>query len=164
MVGARSRAGVGPAFVAAGVALALAGARSRIQQAVDRMLFGDRRDPLAALSRLGDRLGGALDTDEILPAIVESVRAALRLPYAEVRLAGDTDPASRSGTAPAHTEELPLVHAGDRVGTLVVGLRPGERSLSPTDARVLTAFARQAGVARTGCRSPWSCGARASGW
>ncbi len=150
VVGARSTAGVGPALVAAGVALALAGARSRIQQAVDRMLYGDRRDPLAALSRLGDRLGGALDTDEVLPAIVESVRAALRLPYAEVRLAGDTDPASRSGTAPAHTEELPLVHAGDRVGTLVVGLRPGERSLSPTDARVLTAFARQAGVAAHG--------------
>ena len=147
VVGARSAAGAGPALVAAAVALAMASARARLQRAVDRLLYGDRRDPLAALTRLGDRLGGALDTDDVLPAIVQSVRAGLRLPYAEVRLSGDDAPAYSSGAAPGLTASLPLVHAGDGVGTLVVGLRAGERALAPADARVLAAFAAQAGVA-----------------
>ena len=45
------------------------------------------------------------------------------------------------------TEELPLLHQGAPVGTLVLGVRPGESTFSPADRRLLGDLARQAGVA-----------------
>lgn len=143
-------AGVGPALVAAVTALLLAGARHRVQQAVDRLLYGRRSDPLAALASFGDRLAQALDADAVLPAIVDTVRTTLRLPYAAVRLADEETAAYASGPAPSDTVEFPLAYAGERVGVLVVGPRRGEQALSIEDRLLLEAFARQAGVAAHG--------------
>jgi signal transduction histidine kinase len=152
LVGTGFDAGAGPALAAAMAALLLATARQQIQHGVDRLLYGERRDPLEALTGLGERLGRVLDTDAVLPAVVEAVRQSLRLPYAAVQLDGESAPAYCSGEVGTTTQEFQLAHAGDRVGTLVVGLRRGESMLSPADSRLLAAFARQAGVAAHGVR------------
>jgi signal transduction histidine kinase len=152
LLGSRTEAGVGPAVVAAVVALLLAGVRQRVQRFVDHLLYGERSDPLEALTELGERLNQALDADDVLPAVVETVRQTLRLPYAAVQLADEDGPACESGERPGRTTEFPLAHAGTRVGTLVVGLRRGESAVTPADARLLEAFARQAGVAAHGVR------------
>jgi signal transduction histidine kinase len=128
------------------VAVLFAPARARLQRAVDRLLYGRRREPYAALSQLGERLEGTLAPDAVLPAIVSAVRDALRLPYAAIRLTDDT-PAVASGERARATEELPLLHHGVPVGTLVLGVRPGESGFSPADRRLLADLARQAGVA-----------------
>ncbi|GIH26891.1 hypothetical protein Aph01nite_52010 [Acrocarpospora phusangensis] len=144
---------IGPALVAAVVALALAAGRERVQRAVDRLLYGER-DPLGMLTALGDRLGQAIDADAVLPAVVETVRQTLRLPYAAVELESG-EPACASGKRPDEPDELvrfPLAHAGERIGELVVAPRPGERALGAADTRLLGAFARQAGVAAHGVR------------
>jgi two-component system, NarL family, sensor kinase len=151
-LGVRTEAGFGPAIVAAVAALLLAGARQRLQRVVDHVLYGERRDPLRALTDLGEHLGRALDADAVLPAVVDAVRDTLRLPYAAVQLTGEDRPACESGEAPAHTAEFPLSHAGAQIGVLVVGLRRGETALSAADARLLGVFARQAGVAAHGVR------------
>jgi two-component system, NarL family, sensor kinase len=151
--GVRAGAGLGPALVAAVAALALAGGRQRLQRTVDRLLYGERSDPLGALTALGERLDRALDADAVLPAVVDAVRRTLRLPYAAVQLAGEDAPACSAGDPPARRAEFRLTHAGVHVGTLVVGLRRGEVSLDPQDHEVLTAFARQAGVAAHGVRA-----------
>ena len=151
-LGVRTEAGVGPAIVAAVAALLLAGARQWLQRVVDHVLYGERRDPLRALTELGEHLGRALDADAVLPAVVDAVRDTLRLPYAAVQLTGEDRPACESGEPPAYTAEFPLSHAGAQIGVLVVGLRRGETSLSAVDARLLGAFARQAGVAAHGVR------------
>jgi signal transduction histidine kinase len=153
LVGASSDAGLFPAVVTAVVALLLATGRQRLQRWVDRAMYGQRSDPMAALAALGERLGGAVDDDQVLPAIVEGVRSTLRLPYAEVRLVGETGPAATSGDRPDHTRSFELDHAGERVGVLEVGVRRGEQMLSPADERLLEAFARQAGVAAHGVRA-----------
>jgi len=153
LLGSRSDAGLGPAVIAAVAAMLLAGARRRLQAVVDRLMYGERRDPMSALTTLGDRLSAALDTDEVLPATVEGVRTALNLPYAEVRLAGEDSPAFTSGTQPDHLATFALNHAGEEVGALVVGLRRGEQQLAASDRRLLEAFARQAGVAAHGVRA-----------
>ena len=153
LLGAGSDVGVGPAVVSALVALLLAGGRHRLQALVDRVMYGESRDPLSALTSLGERLGGAVDTDEVLPVTVESVRRTLNLPYAEVRLAGESDVASASGTRPERTADFPLRHAGVENGVLVVGLRRGEHALPDRDARLLEAFASQAAVAVHGVRA-----------
>ncbi len=150
LLGSQSDAGLVPALVAAVAALLLAGARRRLQAFVDRLMYGDRRDPMSALTTLGDRLSSALDADEVLPATVEAIRSGLNLPYAEVSLAGEDGPAFASGTPPERVAEFRLNHAGEDVGLLVVGLRRGEQDLARSDVRLLEAFARQAGVAAHG--------------
>jgi signal transduction histidine kinase len=128
------------------VAVLFAPARARLQRAVDRLLYGRRNEPYAALAQLGERLEGTLAPDAVLPAIVSAVREALRLPYVAVRLADDAAPVT-AGEPVTATETLPLVHQGAPVGSLVLGLRPGEAGFSPADRRLLADLARQAGVA-----------------
>jgi signal transduction histidine kinase len=128
------------------VAVLFAPARDRLQRAVDRLLYGRRREPYAALAQLGERLEGTLAPEAVLPAIVTTVREALRLPYAAIVLGGDAPPVT-SGEPGRATEELPLLHHGAPVGTLVLGVRPGESGFSAADRRLLADLARQAGVA-----------------
>lgn len=128
------------------VAVLFAPARVRVQRAVDRLLYGRRNEPYAALAQLGERLEGTLAPDAVLPAIVSTVREALRLPYAAIRLADDAAPVT-AGAPVTATETLPLAHHGVPVGSLVLGLRPGESGFTPADRRLLADLARQAGVA-----------------
>lgn len=92
---------------------------------VDEMLFGLRPDPLGAASAVVGAVG-----DQPLPAL-RAIRAALALPYAELRVAGET--LAASGTESTHTRTLDL----DGLGELVVGLRPGDLRFSPGDEHVL---------------------------
>ena len=139
-------------LVAAGiVAVLFAPARDRLQRAVDRLLYGRRAEPYAALAQLGERLEGTLAPEAVLPAIVSTVREALRLPYAAITSTGETTPVA-SGRAVAGTEDWPLLHQGVPVGTLVLGLRPGESTFSAADRRLLSDLARQAGVAVSAVR------------
>jgi len=150
-----SRVGPGwlPAFVAAVVALASARALGRLDRLIRRLLFGDRDRPGDALAALGARLSEALDADDVLPASVARVCESLRLPYAEIRLDGEPGTGVAYGHRPAHTADLPLHHAGEDVGVLTVGLRPGERALAAADRRILTSFAHQVAVAAHGVRA-----------
>ncbi|UOY03661.1 histidine kinase [Blastococcus sp. PRF04-17] len=139
-------------LVATGVvAVLFAPARDRLQRAVDRLLYGRRSEPYTALAQFGERLENTLAPDAVLPEIVRTLRVSLRLPYAAVRL-GDDAPPVEVGTRTTAVETLPLVHHGAPVGSLVVGLRPGESSFSPADRRLLTDLARQAGVAVSAVR------------
>lgn len=96
---------------------------------VDRLLFGDRPDPLAAATSLADRIG-----DDPTLALA-AVREALVLPYASIR-SGGAELAS-SGTEVTHTRVLPLRLGADEVGEVVVGLRAGDLALSAADEDVL---------------------------
>ena len=47
--------------------------RARLQRGVNRLMYGERDDPHAVLSRLGSRLEATLAPEAILPTIVETV-------------------------------------------------------------------------------------------
>ncbi|MDQ5856324.1 MAG: histidine kinase [Actinomycetota bacterium] len=111
--------------------------RVRLQRLVDRALFGDRTDPVRAVSRLGERLGSNPQADSADGLTV--VREALRLPYAALLTNGVERAAD--GTAPELLETVPLDYRGKRVGELVVGVRSGQRRLSAADRRVLELLA-----------------------
>jgi signal transduction histidine kinase len=96
---------------------------------VDEMLFGDRPDPLDAAARVVDRVGD----DPVLA--LRAIREALVLPYASLS-SGGVELAS-SGTAVTHVRRLALQLGDDEVGEIVVGLRPGDLTLSAGDERVL---------------------------
>jgi signal transduction histidine kinase len=114
--------GVASALLVALIAMPL---RSRLQTAVDQLLYGERGNPLEVASRVGRSLGAGL------PGTLEEIRTALRLPYVGVVVDGEQLAAGGALTGPS--AELPLEE-----GRLVVGLRAGESRLSPADERVLT--------------------------
>jgi signal transduction histidine kinase len=128
------------------VAVLFAPARDRLQRAVNHLMYGRRDEPYAALAHLGERLDATLAPDAVLPAIVSTVREALRLPYVALRVADEPNPVA-VGELSTATETLPLLHHGAPIGELVLGLRPGENAFSPADRRLLADLARQAGVA-----------------
>lgn len=62
--------------------------RTRLQRGVNGLVYGDRDDPYALLTRLGTRLETSIEQDGVLPAIVDTVGSALKLPYVAIETAG----------------------------------------------------------------------------
>jgi signal transduction histidine kinase len=128
--------------------------RERLQQAVNRLMFGERDDPYGILLRLGSRLEATLSTDSVLPTIVETVAQALKLPYAAITWgqgAAESAPvvAASYGRAgePQALVRVPLVYRQEQVGELWLAPRGPSESLTPADQRLLQDLARQVGVA-----------------
>jgi signal transduction histidine kinase len=136
------------------VALIVAPVLPRLQQLVDRALYGDRNNPARVASRVGEQLSAGL------PGVVTAIRAALRLPYVALVVDGITttsDPhdTSRTPVTPHDSDEnatishgrqpggvptvvvLELSYGGEVVGLLEVGVRSGEAGLSAADRSVL---------------------------
>lgn len=132
------------------VAVAFQPLRDRLQRGVNRLLYGERDEPYRVLSRLSRRLEATLAPDQTLSVIVQTVRDALRLPYAAIGLRGEDGGfavAAASGRPVPNPVALPLVYGGEAVGELILGSRPGETALNPADRRLIEDLARQAGVA-----------------
>ncbi len=134
------------ALAGAVVALAALPLRDRLRRAVDGMLYGDRDNPYAAISRLSERLDAVAATGDVLPAVARTVSESLRLPYVAVEVAGELAAAcGRPGAG--SVEAFPLSHQGERVGRLLCATRaPGER-FGPADLRLLRELARHVAVA-----------------
>lgn len=131
------------------VALLFQPLRTRLQRGINRLMYGERDDPYAVLSRLGQRLEATLAPEAVLPTIVETVKESLKLPYTAITLKqGDEFVVSAaSGTLVNEVSRLPLVYQGEVVGQLLLGARaPGEK-FSSADRRLLEDLAREAGVA-----------------
>ncbi|MEU9449236.1 histidine kinase [Streptomyces sp. NPDC048277] len=126
---------LGPALITVVLALAFEPARRRLQRAVDRGLYGDRHDPVRAVSRIGERLAGTG-----VGAVPEAVGEGLRLPYVCVLSTSGTADGSW-GTPCERRHALPLLYDGRAVGELVIGLRPGEQQPAPADLAVLELLA-----------------------
>ncbi len=137
-------------LLAAGlVAVLFAPLRARLQRGVNRLMYGERDDPYAVLSRLGQRLEATLTPDAVLPTIVQTVKDALRIPFAaiEVRRAGELAIVASAGQPVGEAARLPLAYRGELVGEMVLGTRAGEQAFGASDRRLLEDLARQAGVA-----------------
>lgn len=113
--------GVASALLVALLALPL---RSQLQRSVDRLLYGERADPLRVASRVGGRLGTGLE------GTLQELCEALRFPYAAVVL--EEEAVACVGHLEGACASIPL-----ETGSLVVGLRAGESRLNAADERVL---------------------------
>ncbi len=60
--------------------------RERLQRGINRLMYGERDEPYAVVSRLGRRLEATLAPEAVLPTIVETVKEALKLPYTAIAL------------------------------------------------------------------------------
>jgi signal transduction histidine kinase len=123
--------------------------RDRLQRGVNRLFYGQRDDPLAALSQLGRRLEAAIAPEIVLPTLVETISQTLKLPYVAISLrSGDEFRiAAQNGEDGEKAIMIPLIYQGKTVGQLIAGPRgPGE-SFSQADRQLLETIAHQAGPA-----------------
>jgi signal transduction histidine kinase len=123
--------------------------RERLQRTVNRLMYGERHDPYAVLSSLGQRLESSLAPDAVLPAAVRTVAETLKLPYVAVEAGkdGTLETVAATGEPARNPLRLPLAYGGEAVGSLILAPRAGEEGFSPADRRLLEDLAHQIGVA-----------------
>ena len=133
----RSRVSLGSAVIASVViAIGFNPARVRLQRLIDRALYGDRRDPVRAVSLVGGRLAGTGAAG--LKGVPEALCESLRLPFAAVRF-GSVETAAH-GAMPELLHTTGLSYDGARIGELVVGLRSGQRGSARLTSRSLSCW------------------------
>lgn len=124
--------------------------RSRVQTSVNRLVYGEREDPHLLLSGLTRRLEGALTHRSLLPAVVESIAQALRIPYAAVEIdhGGGLERIAAWGTPGGAEQAVPLDVQGERVGRLILGIDvPYEEAWPPGQRPALADLIRQVSIA-----------------
>ncbi len=137
--------------------------RDRLQRGVNRLMYGERDDPVTVLSRLGQRLEATLAPDAVLPSLAETVAQALKLPYVAIETQTDrrldspstidspSPNTSSSSVAYGHPQpeiiRLPLIYQSEIIGQLLVSPRAPGEPLSPMDRHLLENIAHQAGLA-----------------
>ncbi|MEW9533224.1 sensor histidine kinase [Microbispora sp. NPDC049125] len=146
--------GAGGAAVA--VALAVHPLYLRATALANRLVYGERDDPAAALRMLGARLSDAGAPGDLLERMAAEVGRALRVHYVAVEESGAI--VARWGSPGDAVERVPLHHQGRDVGTLVIGerLRPKDRTslaeLAPHVAVAVHAHRLQADLKRSHAR------------
>jgi len=125
--------------------------RDRLQRGVNRMMYGERDDPVTVLSRLGQRLEGTLAPDAVLPSLVETVAQTLKLPYVAIEMTTEDGPDSTSAISHGQPQpdvvRLPLIYQTETIGQLLVSPRAHGEALNPMDHHLLENIAHQAGMA-----------------
>jgi signal transduction histidine kinase len=129
-----------PWLAVAAVAVSFAPLRAGLQSAVNRLTYGQWREPYEVLAALGQRIDAAVDADRLADDVVAELHS---LGLREVAL---LDPAGRvvAGAGPGQAG-IPLTAYGRPVGTLrftepATPLRPADRRLLDDLAGQLSAL------------------------
>lgn len=138
-----------PVLAAVVIALVLQPLRARLERTVNRLLYGERDEPYAVISRLGQRLEGTFAHDAVLTTIVETVSTALRLPYVAIALRHEDTfrVVASHGAATDDTVLWPLTYGHENIGQFFASPRSAGESFSVADRRLLDDVARQSGIA-----------------
>jgi signal transduction histidine kinase len=146
--------GFWPSLVAtATVALAFQPLRSWVVRVADRLAFGSAAAPYEALTDFSRRLGSSPDPSRLLPAVAEAAARAVNARQAVVVLHVEAGPDQASSWPPGGPGdlkgpglELPVVHLGDRLGSITVTM-PSGHPLRRREHLLLVDLADQAGLA-----------------
>jgi signal transduction histidine kinase len=128
-------------FALATVGLVLVPAHGVLQRSFSRLVYGDRADPLRALSRVaeGIRVVDADDPSGMRP-MLEGIAMALRSPYVALHGPDGETLASVGALADQPLHGVDLEHAGQAVGRLDVAGRTSRDPLGAADRRLLAAL------------------------
>lgn len=126
--------------------------RERLQRAVNRIIYGERDNPILVLTRLGERLETTFVPGAILPTIVESISQALRLPYVGIAVKEGTEfiltaECGQKPASPPACDLFPLNYQGEPIGQILVSRRAGEDFFTPDEKTLLQNIARQVSIA-----------------
>ncbi len=123
--------------------------RERLQRGINRLMYGERDEPVALIARLGQNLETMMAPDALLFTLVRTIAEALKLPYVaiETRQGDVMLTAAAYGQASSQVQRIPLVYQGEAYGHLLVARRSVNESLSTADLNMLHIIAQQAGMA-----------------
>ena len=136
------------------IAVAFHPVRDYLQRGVNRLMFGQRDDPYAILSHLGQQLQTTAAPAETLASIVETIATTLKLPYAAIELVEQEAQVGRAsvGQPVGETVELLLRYQKETVGRLLVSRRtPGEK-FTAKEQQLLADIAAQTGAVASATR------------
>lgn len=135
------------------VALCVQPLRAQLRRVVGHLVYGDREDPYAVLSRLSRLEPGDSPTD-LLPALTETLASALRLPYVRIELDHPDGVVQAQATFGERPHDAPLVvplqRAREVTGRLLLDVGAGREPFGPAEQRLLDDVGRQiSGAVRT---------------
>ena len=121
--------------------------RHALQRTVNRLLYGQRDDPLKVLADLGKQLENTAVPSESLPALVETLALTLKLPYVAI-LGNEDDVIAETGVnSEPPMQTYPLMYQAVSIGRLRVAPRSTGEPFTADEERLLQHVARQAGSA-----------------
>jgi signal transduction histidine kinase len=135
------------------VALLVHPLRMHLQRLVNRLMYGQRDDPLAVIAELGRQLENTAVPGETLPNLVETIAQTLKLPYVAIEMdtaGGERTIAAKvstNGHQSPTTQSYALAYQGETVGKLLVAPRAAGETFTADEERLLRNIARQAGTA-----------------
>jgi signal transduction histidine kinase len=115
--------------------------RERLQRAANRLMFGQRDEPIAVIDQLGKGLEVTASPESALAHLAQTTAETLKLPYVAVEYA---ETIVASGAKRGDSTRFPLIHQAQIIGHLDVTPRSPNESLNPADRLVLENVARQA--------------------
>lgn len=143
--------GTGPlvsAVAATAAVFAFAPLSAAMRARVNRLFYGRRDDPYAVIAALVRHLSAASDPEEGVRRLVDTLAEELRLPFVELTSeSGDLVVVRGSQESGDEPLSFPLRHHGVRVGTLRVGHRRGQSSMSPGEQGLLIEISDEVGAA-----------------
>jgi signal transduction histidine kinase len=131
--------GAGTLAAAVIIATGLIPVRDRLQRRVDRLVYGDRREPLRALERLGREVEGA-PLDTLVPTMLATVCESLRVPGCTVRTPDGVQTASY-GASGSEDVSMPLTVGGLTIGRLALARSDRGETLTREQVRLLQVLA-----------------------
>lgn len=141
------------AFLTTGlIAILFQPLRERLQHWVNRLMYGERDDPVAVITKLGEQIEKTGTPEATLTGIVQTVAQTLKLPYVAIEFGDDQQIAASYGLPVNKPLRIPLVYQGESVGFFVVSKRSREESFTPQEKQLLENIARQAGAAAHNAR------------
>ena len=133
----------GEGVLTAAIALAMLPIRGLLQRAVGTALYGDRRNPYAAVRRLDAQLSRSTTLADVLDGIARTTTSALRVPWAAVEVDGRW---AEHGVRPAGVTPtvLSMTPSAGHPMTMSIACPRGRR-LTGEDESLLEDLARQGG-------------------
>jgi signal transduction histidine kinase len=132
-------------LVAAGIiAMLFQPLRVRLQLGVNRLLYGERDDPAAVLTRLAHHLETADTPAAILPNLVQTIAHTLKIPHVAIWLpisGKQFEPVAAWGESPGHVEMIPLIYQKETIGHLIVAPRGPHESFNRSEQQLLHTIA-----------------------
>jgi signal transduction histidine kinase len=130
------------------VALSFQVVRQSVQQAVNRLMFGQRDEPQAILMNLSQQIQSAIMPEDLLGVSTSTIGKSMRVPYVAITIRHGEDIITQAeyGTNGSPTQSFALVHQNEAVGELVIGQRSPGETLNRADQVVLEGIAQQLGA------------------
>ena len=136
------------AFFATGlIAILFQPLRERLQNVVNRLMYGERDNPISVLSKLGEELEHTGSPSDTLTSITRTVATTLKIPYVAIELGEDQEPSAAYGIPKNQIIRLPMQYQNTVSGYLVVAERSQGESFQAVEIQLLENIARQAGAA-----------------